>query len=93
MNDSQQAVQIHQFDTLNARVSALEANLQANTAATNRIESNTSALVDAFANLQGAMKVLNWIGGFAKPLGYIAAAVAAVLGLLTALKTGVGPKP
>lgn len=63
-----------------------------NTAATKRIETNTSELVEAFANLKGAFKVLNWIGKFARPLGYIAGAVAAVVSLYTAYKTGTTAK-
>jgi hypothetical protein len=83
------------FGELTGRVGNLEegfgtfkAELADNTAATKRIEANTSDLVEAFANLKGAFKVLNWIGKFARPLGYIAGAVAAVVSLYTAFKAG-----
>ncbi|WP_426391977.1 hypothetical protein [Variovorax sp. R-27] len=83
------------FGELSGRVGNLEegfdtfkAELADNTAATKRIEANTSDLVEAFANLKGAFKVLNWIGKFARPLGYIAGAVAAVVSLYTAFKAG-----
>ncbi|MBJ2155256.1 hypothetical protein [Variovorax sp. IB41] len=66
----------------------LKTELADNTAATKRIEANTSDLVEAFANLKGAFKVLNWIGKFARPLGYIAGAIAAVVSLYTAFKAG-----
>lgn len=83
------------FGELSGRVGNLEegfdtfkSELADNTAATKRIEANTSDLVEAFANLKGAFRVLNWIGKFAKPLGYIAGAAAAVLSLWTAFKAG-----
>jgi hypothetical protein len=83
------------FGELSGRVGNLEGGFETfkseladNTAATKRIEANTSDLVEAFANLKGAFKVLNWIGKFARPLGYIAGAVAAVVSLYTAFKAG-----
>jgi hypothetical protein len=83
------------FSELNDRVGNLEEGfgtfkneLADNTAATKRIESNTSELIEAFENVKGAFKVLNWIGKFARPLGYIAGAIAAVVSLYTAFKAG-----
>lgn len=83
------------FSELSDRVGNLEegfgtfkTELADNTAATKRIESNTSELVEAFANVKGAFKVLNWIGKFARPLGYIAGAIAAIVSLWTAFKAG-----
>ena len=85
---------------LNDRVGNLEngfgtfkSELADNTAATKRIETNTSELVEAFENLKGAFKVLNWIGKFARPLGYIAGAIAAVVSLYTAYKAGTAVPP
>jgi hypothetical protein len=42
------------------------------------IDINTKDMVEAFKNLQGAFKVLGWIGSIAKPFLWLA-------GLLTAL--------
>lgn len=88
------------FGELSGRVGNLEegfgnfkAELADNTAATKRIESNTADLVEAFANLKGAFRVLNWIGKFARPLGYIAGAIAAVVSLYTAFKAGTAVTP
>jgi hypothetical protein len=88
------------FGELSDRVGNLEqgfgtfkTELADNTAATKRIEANTSDLVEAFANLKGAFKVLNWIGKFARPLGYIAGAIAAVVSLYTAFKAGTSVTP
>lgn len=88
------------FGELRDRVGNLEqgfdtfkTELADNTAATKRIETNTSDLVEAFANLKGAFKVLNWIGKFARPLGYIAGAIAAVVSLYTAYKAGTTVPP
>lgn len=88
------------FSELSERVGNLEegfgtfkAELADNTAATKRIESNTAELVEAFSNVKGAFKVLNWIGKFARPLGYIAGLLAAVASLWTAYKTGTTVTP
>lgn len=77
---------------LRDRVGNLEKGLADNTAATKRIEANTSDLIDAFDSLKSAFKVLNWIGRAAKPIGYITAAVAGVISIYTAFKSGVGLK-
>lgn len=75
------------------RMARMEQSLAENTASTKAIETNTADLVDAFSNLQAALKVLNWIGRLAKPLGYIVAFVAATLTLYQSLKSGHPPPP
>ena len=66
--------------------------LKENTDATNSIKADTAELVEAFHSFKGAMKVLEWIGKAAKPLGYIATFVGAIVGIWAALKSGVTPK-
>jgi len=78
---------------LHDRVAALEKDLQANTAATQRVEANTSELVEVFRSLQGAFKVIAGIASILKPIGYIAAACAAVWGLVLSVKNGAGITP
>jgi len=41
------------------------------------IDANTKGLVEAFNSLQGAFKVLGWIGAAAKPILWIAGAFTA----------------
>ncbi len=83
----------NQINQLHHRVTTLEENLKINTESTQRIEANTSELVKAFDNLQGALKVLNWVGSLAKPMGYIVALVASVWAFIAAVKGGgIGPK-
>lgn len=82
-----------EIKALSDRVDSLETNLQENTDATKRIEANTAELVEFFTGLRGAFKVLQWIGALAKPLGYIAALVAGVVGAIAALKGGGGVTP
>ena len=77
---------------LRDRVGHLEKGLAENTAATKRIESNTSDIIDLFDSFKGAMKVLEGIGKLAKPMSYIAAFAASVAGVWAAIKTGVMPK-
>lgn len=66
--------------------------LKENTAATNSIKADTAELVEAFHSFKGAMKVLEWIGKAAKPVGYIVGFCASVTAFWTAMKSGVTPK-
>lgn len=51
---------------------------------------NTSEVVDLLNSFKGAFKVLESLGKLARPLGFIAAAVAAFVGLWAAIKGGGG---
>ena len=66
--------------------------LAENTNATKRIEANTAELLDVFESWKGAMKVLNWIGKAAKPIGYVVGLGASIAAFWAALKGGVHPK-
>jgi len=66
--------------------------LAENTKATKRIEANTAEMLDVFESWKGAMKVLNWIGKAAKPLGYVVGLGASIAAFWAALKAGVHPK-
>lgn len=72
--------------TLRAQLEALRGELAGNTQATQEVVGNTRDLVDLFQSFKGAINVLNWIGKLARPIGYIAAAGAALLGLWEAAK-------
>ena len=66
--------------------------LKENTEATNAIKADTAELLEAFRSFKGAMKVLEWIGKAAKPLGYIVGVCASITAFWTAMKSGVTPK-
>ena len=66
--------------------------LKENTDATNAIKADTVELLEAFRSFKGAMKVLEWIGKAAKPLGYVVGLGASVAAFWTAMKSGVPPK-
>lgn len=66
--------------------------LAENTNATKRIEANTAEMLDVFESWKGAMKVLNWIGKAAKPIGYVVGMGASIAAFWAALKGGVHPK-
>ena len=66
--------------------------LKENTDATNAIKADTAELLEAFHSFKGAMKVLEWIGKAAKPMGYIAGICASVAAFWAAMKSGVTPK-
>lgn len=66
--------------------------LKENTDDTKAIKADTAELLEAFRSFKGAMKVLEWIGKAAKPLGYIVGVCASATAFWTALKSGVTPK-
>lgn len=80
-------VAIHaRLDAGDERMARIERNLAANTAATGRVESNTTDLVALFESFKGAFKVLEGLGKIAKPVGAIVGLGAAALSLWAALK-------
>ena len=66
--------------------------LKENTDDTKAIKADTAELLEAFHSFKGAMKVLEWIGKAAKPIGYIAGLGASIAAFWTAMKSGVTPK-
>lgn len=62
--------------------------LKENTDATNQIKANTAELLEVFNSFKGAMRVLEWIGKAAKPLGYIAGLGGSLWAFWEALKSG-----
>ena len=87
------------MNTLTAEITAVKLEqaefrnlLKENTDATNAIKADTAELLEAFRSFKGAMKVLEWIGKAAKPLGYIAGFCASMYAFWTAVKSGVTPK-
>ena len=66
--------------------------LKENTDDTKAIKADTAELLEAFRSFKGAVKVLEWIGKAAKPLGYIIGVCASVTAFWTAIKSGVPPK-
>ena len=66
--------------------------LKENTDDTKAIKADTAELLEAFRSFKGAMKVLEWIGKAAKPMGYIAGFCASMYAFWTAVKSGVTPK-
>jgi ABC-type phosphate transport system auxiliary subunit len=66
--------------------------LKENTDATVGIKADTAELLEVFQSFKGAMKVLEWIGKAAKPLGWVIAMCAAFAAFWTSLKSGVHTK-
>ena len=66
--------------------------LAENTETIKKIKTDTADMLEVFESWKGAMRVMEMIGKLAKPLGYIAALIAAVVGIWNAMKSGVSPK-
>lgn len=66
--------------------------LKENTDDTKAIKADTAELLGVFESFKAALKVLEWIGKAAKPLGYIVGACASATAFWTAMKSGVTPK-
>lgn len=69
-------------------IDSIRGELLENTAMTKRIETKVGSVVEFFENATGAFKVLEGLGKLAKPVGYIAAAAASLLGVWAAIKSG-----
>ena len=87
------------MDELVGKVNAIEqdqaaakALLKENTEAINAIKADTADMLATFESWRGAMRVLEAIGKFAKPVSYIVGLVASVAAFYTAVKSGVGTK-
>ena len=87
------------MDQLVEKVTAMEkdqaatkALLKENTEAINAIKADTADMLATFESWRGAMRVLEAIGKFAKPVSYIVGMLASVAAFYTALKSGVGTK-
>ena len=70
----------------------LRADIAANTAVTQSVQTDTQDLVALMESFKGAFRVLEMLGKLAKPLGYIVALVGGVLGMVAIVKGGGSPK-
>ena len=66
--------------------------LAENTETIKEIKTDTADMLEVFESWKGAMRVMEMIGKLAKPLGYIAALIASVVGIWAAIKSGISPK-
>lgn len=67
---------------------SIQADLAANTQATQEASASTSELVSILNALKGAFRTLEFIGKLARPLGYIVSLGAAVAGVWAAFRHG-----
>ena len=82
-----------------ARIEKLEAQnktfaeqLAENTADTKVVKENTLKIFDVMQSWEGAMKVLERIGRFFRPIGYVAIFFSAIAAGWASIKTGITPK-
>lgn len=74
------------LDAGDARMTRIEGDLATNTRLTEQLATNTADIVEFFDAMKGALKVLNWIGKLARPLGAIATLLASLAGAWSVLK-------
>lgn len=74
------------LDQGDQRMTRIEGSISENTQLTQQLATSTAEIVEFFAAMKGALKVLNWIGKLARPLSAIAALAAATLAAWAAMK-------
>jgi|GEM_PF-1836098 len=74
------------------QTTAMQSELSENTADTRIAKENIGQVLDVVQSWQGAMKVLEGIGRFFRPLGFIAIFASAVVTAWATLKNGITPK-
>ena len=67
-------------------LTAVRDRLESNARLMEQMVSSTTEIVDFFDSIRGAMRVLNWIGKLARPIGAIIGLCAALVALWTAIR-------
>ena len=70
------------------RMGNLESAVKKNTEITENIKTDTSEIVEFAQSIKGFVRVAEMVGKLARPLGYILAAFAAGMGLISTFKSG-----
>lgn len=70
------------------RLTKMEAKLDANSAATERVELSTRGIVETMSSWNGAMKTIESIGKALRPLTWIVTFIAAIVGLYATIRHG-----
>ena len=78
------------FNQGSERMAAIERDLKAATQELHELKQQLADLLEFFAAMKGAFKVLNWVGKVAKPLAAIVMLGGACAGFWTAIKGGTG---
>jgi hypothetical protein len=80
------------IERLEAQSKILAEQLAENTADTKQAKENTGKIIEVMQSWEGAMRVLEGIGRFFRPLGFIAIAISAFVGLVLTIKNRISPK-
>lgn len=76
------------LDRGDSRFDQLEAEIRAGNALAGETRKDIAEMLDYYRSIKGAFRVFDMIGKLAKPMAAIVALGAAVVGLWTAIKTG-----
>jgi len=88
-NDSRMDTVIQAVNAIELEQAQARELLATNTRTIERVETNTQEMLQVFQSWKGAMRVLELLGKLARPLGYIATLIAAVLAGYSAIKNGI----
>lgn len=83
---------MERIERLEAQSKVLTEQLAENTADTKQAKENTGKIIEVMQSWEGAMRVLEAIGRFFRPLGFIAIALSGIAGLIISVKNGISPK-
>ncbi len=67
-------------------LAAMRSRLESNAAIMQKVLDSTAEIVEFFASMRGAMRVLDWIGKLARPVAGIVGLCAALVALWTAIR-------
>lgn len=67
-------------------LAAVRTKLESNAASMQKVLDSTAEIVEFFASMRGAMRVLDWIGKLARPVAGIVGLCAAAVALWTAIR-------
>lgn len=78
------------MDNLQGQIDSLRTAIDENTALTQKVHESTAGLVEILEALRGGMRVIEFLGRVARPVGYIVAAGTAILSAYKATRWGIG---
>lgn len=94
MSDEATAERLQEGDQrmnhLQGQIDSLRQAIDENTALTQKVHESTSGLIEILEALRGGMRVIEFLGRIARPVGYIVAAGTAIFTAYKTTRWGIG---